>query len=112
MRPGEIKVLTWHDIDFKNHTISISKSWDYDNNKIINYDSDDINKETKNKSSTRIIKVDQNLLNILDQLKVNHHERLFIGKDGTIPSSNAVNKVLRKQLAKIRLKKMVFIFTV
>ena len=42
MRPGEIKVLTWHDVDFKNHTINISKSWDYDK-KIINYDSDDIN---------------------------------------------------------------------
>lgn len=110
MRPGEIMVLTWHDIDFKNHTINISKSWDYDNNKIINYDSDEINKKTKNRSSTRIIKVDQNLLNILDQLKVNHHERLFIGKDGTIPSSNAVNKVLRKQLANNKIKKDGFHF--
>lgn len=110
MRPGEIRVLTWHDIDFKNHTINISKSWDYDNQKIINYDSDDINKATKNRSSTRIIKVDQKLLNILSQLRPNHHERLFIGKDGSIPTSNAVNKVLRKQLAKNKINKDGFHF--
>lgn len=111
MRPGEIRVLTWHDVDFKNHTINISKSWDYDK-KIINYDSDDINKKTKNKSSTRIIKVDQKLLDILNQLRSNQHERLFIGENGTIPTSNAVNKVLRKQLKKIILIKMDFIFIV
>ena len=110
MRPGEIRVLTWHDIDFKNHTINISKSWDYDNQKIINYDSNDINKATKNRSSTRIIKVDQKLLNILSQLRPNHHERLFIGKDGSIPTSNAVNKVLRKQLAKNKINKDGFHF--
>ncbi|MPW14167.1 site-specific integrase [Lactobacillus helveticus] len=110
MRPGEIRVLTWHDIDFKNHTINISKSWDYDNKKIINYDSDDINKETKNKSSTRIIKVDQKLLDILNQLRSNQHERLFIGENGTIPTSNAVNKVLRKQLEKNNINKDGFHF--
>lgn len=110
MRPGEIRVLTWHDIDFKNHTINISKSWDYDNKKIINYDSDDINKETKNKSSTRIIKVDEKLLDILNQLRSNQHERLFIGENGTIPTSNAVNKVLRKQLEKNNINKDGFHF--
>lgn len=110
MRPGEIRVLTWHDIDFKNKTINISKSWDYDNSKIIDYDSDEINKETKNHSSTRVIKVDQTLLDILIQLKVNKHERLFITADNTIPTSSAVNKVLRKHLAKIGIKKAGFHF--
>lgn len=110
MRPGEIRVLTWHDIDFKNCTIHISKSWNYDNNKIIDYDSDEIDKETKNRSSTRVIKVDQHLLNILSQLKQNGHERLFIGKDGTIPTSSAVNKVLRKYFKKLNINKKGFHF--
>lgn len=110
MRPGEIKVLTWHDIDFKNQTISISKSWDYDNHKIENYDSNEINKSTKNRSSTRIIKVDQKLLDILSQLKQNNHERIFIDKYGTIPTSNAVNKTLRKHLKKLGIKKKGFHF--
>lgn len=59
-----------------------------------------LTKETKNRSSTRVIKVDQNLLDILSQLKSNNHERLFIDPDGKIPTSSAVNKVLRKQLKK------------
>lgn len=45
MRPGEIRVLTWNDIDFKNKQIHITKSWDYDKKKIVNYDSDEINKK-------------------------------------------------------------------
>lgn len=110
MRPGEIRVLTWKDISFEKQTISISKSWDYDNNKIINYDSDEINKETKNRSSTRVIRVDQTLLYILSDLKQNHYERLFIGSDGTIPTSNAVNKVLRKHLKKLNIHKNGFHF--
>lgn len=65
MRPGEIRVLTWNDIDFKHQEIHITKSWDYDNRKVVDYDSDEINKETKNKTSTRVIKVDQKLLDIL-----------------------------------------------
>ncbi|RVU71197.1 MULTISPECIES: site-specific integrase [Lactobacillus] len=110
MRPGEIRVLTWHDIDYQNHTINISKSWDYDNDKIVNYDSDEINKDPKNHSSTRVIKVDDHLLDILNQLKINHHERLFVATDGTIPTSTAVNKVLRKQLKKLNLDKANFHF--
>lgn len=110
MRPGEIRVLTWKDIDFKNKEIHITKSWDYDKSKILNYDSDEINKETKNHSSTRVIAVDQRLLDILLDLKENGTERLFIGTDGTIPSSSAVNKVLRKQLKKLDIKKEGFHF--
>lgn len=110
MRPGEIRVLTWRDIDFKHQEIHITKSWDYDNKKVIDYDSDEINKKTKNKLSTRVIKVDQKLLDILSQLKTNNHERLFINELGTIPTSNAVNKTLRKQLDKLDIKNKSFHF--
>ncbi|MCZ3567034.1 site-specific integrase, partial [Lactobacillus crispatus] len=97
-------------LNFEDHTIHISKSWDYDNNKIFDYDSDEINKETKNRSSTRVIKVDQHLLDILTQLRPNNHERLFIDPDGKIPTSSAVNKVLRKQLKKLNINKKNFHF--
>lgn len=110
MSPGKIRVLTWDGIDFHHLEIHITKSWDYDNNKIINYDSNEINKETKNKTSTRVIKVDQKPLDILKQLKVSNHQRLFIDDAVTIPTSNAVNKVLRKQLGKLGIKKKGFHF--
>lgn len=110
MRPGEIAVLTWHDINFKNQTVNINKSYDYDNDKIDNYDSDQVDKSTKNHNSVRIIKVDRNFLNIVSQLKANDHEKIFIGKDGTIPTSSAINKTLRKHLKKCDIDKPTFHF--
>lgn len=110
MRPGEIAVLTWDDIDFKNQTININKSYNHDVGRVANYESDDIDKSTKNANSVRIIKVDQKFLDILSQLKQNDHERIFIGRDGTIPSSNAVNKTLRKMLKKCDIDKPTFHF--
>lgn len=110
MRPGEIRVLTWNDIDFKNKTININKSWNYDNRNIKDYDSDEINGSTKNYSSTRVIKVDQKLLDILQQLKVNNHKHIFIDQQGTIPTSNAVDYVLRERLNKLGIHKKNFHF--
>ena len=49
-------------------------------------------------------------MDILSQLKQNDHEKIFIGKDGTIPTSNAVNKVWRKQLEKLNIDKPSFHF--
>jgi len=57
-----------------------------------------------------VIKIDQKLLDILCQLMVNNHERLFIDKFGTIPTSNAVNKTLRKQLDKLGIENKSFHF--
>lgn len=101
MRPGEIRVLTWNDIDFKHQEIHITKSWNYDKGALENYDSPEINKSTKNKSSVRVIRVDKKLLDLLNQLRVNRKERLFVNPiTGQIPSSAGVNKILRKQLKK------------
>lgn len=110
MRPGEIAVLTWSDIDFKNQTININKSYNHDKGKVENYDSDEIDKSTKNANSVRIIKVDKKFLDILSQLKQNDHEKIFIGKDGTIPTSSAIKKVIRKQLKKLKIDKPTFHF--
>lgn len=90
MRLGEIMALTWKDINFPFKTISINKAWDYTNGGGF--------KETKNKSSKRIIRVNDTLLNILAELKGNHHKMVFMEDDGNIPSSNGVNKVLKALL--------------
>lgn len=90
MRLGEIMALTWKDINFPFKTISINKAWDYTNGGGF--------KETKNKSSKRIVRVNDTLLNILAELKGNHHKMVFMEDDGNIPSSNGVNKVLKALL--------------
>lgn len=97
MRLGEIAALTWNDIDFLHKTISITKSWSY-----IERDF----KQTKTKSSVRTIKVTDELLRPLKQLKENNHSTMvFLNNQHKIPTSNAVNKVLRELLVQADIKR-------
>lgn len=88
-RLSEIAALTWKDINFHWKTIEVNKSWDYHNNKF---------KDTKNNSSKRIIRVNDDLLSALAQLKENNTDLVFINQFGNVPTSNAVNKKLRELL--------------
>lgn len=88
-RLGEIQALTWKDINFNWHTISINKSWDAINNKF---------KPTKTDGSNRIIRINNELLQILAELKNIHSDLVFTNQYDTIPTSNAVNKTLRELL--------------
>lgn len=102
MRLGEICALTWNDIDFNEHTININKSWDYI------YGSGF--KPTKTESSNRTIRVNQGLINILLDLKNNDELMIFKNIQGTIPTSNGVNKQLRYALNKCNIHKSNFHF--
>lgn len=101
MRPEEIKGLTWNDINFKNHTIDINKAWDSDKKEF---------KPTKNESSNRIVRVNQDLLNVLSELKANHTKMIFEDQFGTIPTSTAYNKTLRAIMKKAEIQKRGFQF--
>lgn len=101
MRKSEIQALTWSDIDFMHATISISKSWN------------ELTKEfkpTKTKSSKRVIKVDHQLLGYLKQLRVNGSSLVFTNQYGTIPTSTALNKLLRQLLKECGIQKQGFHF--
>lgn len=91
MRLGEIMALKWSDINFNFKTITISKSYDYVSGGKI--------KPPKTESSNRTISVNQSLLDLLNQLKENDHDFVFMGSNGKIPGSTAVNKTLKKHLA-------------
>ncbi|KIO93961.1 Integrase [Levilactobacillus brevis] len=67
MRQQEIAGLTWKDIDVKGGTIDINKSW--------NWKKRDFG-PTKNPYSVRKIKVDRNLINILQ--KLHYEQELFL----------------------------------
>ena len=101
-RLGEIQALTWNDIDFAKHEISINKSWDYVNGGGF--------KPTKNKSSNRTIRVNQEFLNVLSELKANDSTMVFMDQYHRVPSSNAVNKTLRSIMKKANLNKQDFHF--
>lgn len=101
-RLGEIMALKWNDINFNFKTISINKSW--------NYQEGGGFKDVKNKSSNRTIRVDSHFLKILSELKQNNKEMVFTDQYGTIPSSVAVNKTLRGVLKLLGIKKRGFHF--
>lgn len=103
MRLAEIAALTWQDINFDFKTVQINKSWNYLNGGGF--------KPTKNKSSNRIIRVDNHLLSLLAELKENHTELVFGSQiANNVPGSNAVNKTLRKFLKQCCINKPSFHF--
>lgn len=102
MRLSEIQALTWNDINMVHSTISITKSWDATNHTF---------KPTKNKSSQRVIKVNSSILKIIMQLRHGTTSNLiFVNQYGTIPTSNAVNKTLRKLLDELGIHRQGFHF--
>lgn len=86
-RLGEIMALSWSDINEPWKTISITKA--------SNYHVDGSDKKTKNESSVRTIRVNQEMIDLLNELRVNHNDKVFRNQEGTVPGSNGVNKVLR-----------------
>lgn len=102
MRLGEIMALQWGDINFNFKTITINKSYDYVSGGKI--------KPPKTESSNRTIRVNQSLLDLLEQLKPNNHKFVFMATNGKIPGSSAVNKALKKHLAKCDIERNNFHF--
>jgi len=104
-RLGEIMALTWKDINFNFKTISINKAW--------NYQEGGGFKPTKNVSSVRTIRINQQLLDILKPLKTanpNSENLVFMTHNAQIPSSSAVNKKLRECLTDLDIHREGFHF--
>lgn len=102
MRLSEIQGLTWNDINFIKQTIDINKTWDQVTHEF---------KPTKNESSVRTIKVNQSMIKFLRKLKkTSKSNMVFMNTAGTIPTSNAVNKVLRHALETLSIKRDNFHF--
>lgn len=97
-RISEILALQWTDLDFKNKTVSISKSWDYVHNTGF--------KPTKTPSSVRTISVPDDLLKLLKQLKYEQYaynlktgrrddkNLIFRNPLGQVPGEYGCNKTL------------------
>ncbi len=101
-RLGEIMALTWDDINFNFKTITINKAWAYEDGGGF--------KSTKNESSNRVIRVNNEFLKIIRQLRVNDSKMVFMNHTGTIPTSSAVNKTLRSALHALNINRQGFHF--
>lgn len=103
-RLGEIQGLTWGNINETEMTITIDHSYADETRTI---------KTTKNDSSNRVIRINHDLIRLLNQLKkplAGAKSMVFLNQYGTIPTSAAVNKTLRESLAAIDLNKRGFHF--
>lgn len=103
-RLGEIQGLTWGNINETEMMITIDHSYADETRTI---------KTTKNDSSNRVIRINHDLIRLLNQLKkplAGAKSMVFLNQYGTIPTSAAVNKTLRESLAAIDLNKRGFHF--
>lgn len=101
-RLGELSALQWSDIDFKNNTISITKSWNQDRREM---------GKPKTKSSIRTIPINKSILNIISELKINNLDFVFATPRTKMPpTSTAINGALRRQLNKAGITKQGYHF--
>lgn len=106
MRIGEIQGLQWQDINYNFKTISVKRAWNEIAQEV---------KPTKNESSIRVIRVSDELLTVLKQLEnatnpQSKKSQIFINQYGTVPTSAACNKTLRKTLKDLEIDKQGFHF--
>ncbi len=59
LRPGELRVLTWGDVDLDARHINVTKAWDYADEKI---------KPPKTRNGVRRVPIDPNLAPLLDRM--------------------------------------------
>ncbi len=78
MRRSELCGLEWSDINFENNLISISKASLYLPDRGIYDDT------TKNKSSERVIKIPQNMINLLAEYKAAQEQELLANKNNKV----------------------------
>lgn len=90
LRFSEVAGLTHKDFDFTNNTINVNKSWQIHDQKF---------KETKTKSSNRIVSMPETYMQIAKKWEMGKRFA-FEGELHTPPSDNAANKQLKRLLEK------------
>ena len=95
MRIAEIGGMTWDNIDFENKTFKITRAFDFKAENMKHPF-----KPLKNDYSERTIRVNQSLLDMLEELKGNHKELVFYSrKFKRVPYSNGNKRTLKSILS-------------
>ncbi|WP_314548481.1 tyrosine-type recombinase/integrase [uncultured Gemella sp.] len=93
MRVGELRALTWKDIDFKNKTLTINKN-------MMNVGSKSIISDTKTKTSERIIFLDDTTVKELKEFRKNSNSFNITGRLVNSSKKYYVNYILETILTK------------
>lgn len=97
LRFSELIALSWDDIDFKDKTLTVNKTFDYKYNKQF--------KKTKTNNSNRTIGIDNQTIALLKKFKLgnqmNQSGYIFLDNMYNHVSNSAVNKCLKKACKKL-----------
>lgn len=96
MRLGEVLGLEWQDVDFKKRTLTIKRAADCRNR---------ILKETKNVSSERIMKLDNETINLLacrkkERKVIDLTDNLIFSHNGRVVREDAIRRTIKYALKK------------
>ncbi len=112
MRYGELIALTWEDIDFENGLLKTYRRYNSETSQFV---------PPKNKTSIRIVPVDDDCLDILKNLQIeqtqtnkelglkNTNSMIFqhFGYPNSVPSTNGTNKVLRVIVQELKIEPII-----
>lgn len=96
MRDGEVNALKWSDIDFKNSKIKIRHTYNSDTHKL---------GPVKTFSSARSVVVNQQLLDVLKELRINHTDYVFgiPARHNLPPTRIGINHELHRMLRNLKI---------
>lgn len=105
LRFAEVLALTTEDIDFKNKTLTVNKTWDYKYHTGF--------KKTKNKSSVRNIDLDRQTVKVIKSRvqtkKFKHpHQMICVDEQDKLPVSATINRHLEKLCTRITISPISF----
>ncbi|API89392.1 site-specific integrase [Marinilactibacillus sp. 15R] len=104
LRFSEVLGLSWKDINFKDKTLRVTKTFDYSETKQL--------QDTKTPSSKRVISIDDDTLNLLKEYKlatqINGSKYVFLDKHMNHVTNNAVNKSLKRACKRSGINEITF----
>ena len=89
LRPGELRVLTWEDVDFTAGHVRVTKAWDYEDEKI---------KSPKTRNGVRIVPIDASLLPLLERMRKGAEPTALVARHLHVFGEDHLAEVFRKHL--------------
>lgn len=89
LRPGELRVLTWADVDLEGGVISVTKAWDYADEKV---------KPPKTRNGVRRVPIDPTLAPLLERMREGKAPHDLVAKHLVVYGEDHLAELFRKHL--------------
>ncbi len=89
VRPGELRVLTWEDVDLAAGHIRVTKAWDYSDEKV---------KAPKTRNGVRTVPIDASLMPLLERMRKGAEPTALVARHLHVFGEDHLAEVFRKHL--------------